>query len=79
MPQDPVALNIRRRLRDDHSGSRLRAGDLVKRRYELRLPDVQLLGVVLERDRNGFLTVVWGDKVEHMWDDYDLMGVEGDR
>ncbi len=55
---------------------RLEVGDLVTRRYELSIRLETKLGVVVERDRNGFLDVLWGSKVEHMWDDYDLMRVE---
>lgn len=34
--------------------------------------------MVLERDNNGFLRILWGTKVEDMWDDYDLLRVEPD-
>lgn len=51
-------------------------GDLVVRKYEIAIPNFVKAGLVLERDRNGFLTVAWGDKIEHMWDDYDLMRLE---
>ena len=34
--------------------------------------------MVLERDNNGFLRILWGTNVEEMWDDYDLLPVEED-
>ena len=58
------------------SRNRIDPGDLVSRKYTVNFPGVILTGLVIERDRNGFLTVSWGGKVEHMWDDYDLMRIE---
>jgi hypothetical protein len=46
------------------------------RKYTLNIPDMVKVGFVIERDRNGYLTVAWGRKVEYMWDDYDLMRIE---
>ena len=61
--------------------SRIFPGDLVRRKYHisrsgLDLLNLKELGLVLDRDRNGFLDVLWGSKLEHMWDDYDLVKVE---
>lgn len=62
--------------------SRLSPGDLVHRKYHIsraRLDPMGLkeLGLVLCRDNNGFLDVLWGSKIESMWDEYDLLRVEG--
>jgi len=51
----------------------IQPGDLVARKYHIR--GTHPMGVVIERDRNGFLDVLWGSRVEHMWDDYDLMRI----
>ncbi len=56
--------------------SRIEPGELVMRKYTLNIPDMVKVGFVIERDRNGYLTVAWGRKVEYMWDDYDLMRIE---
>ncbi len=56
--------------------NRIEPGDLVVRKYEIKMPNFVKAGFVLERDRNGFLTVSWGNKIEYMWDDYDLMRLE---
>ena len=58
--------------------SRLQPGDLVRRKYHISRPDWSWteLGVVVERDNNGYLDVLWGSKIESMWDDYDLMRVD---
>ncbi len=56
--------------------NRLEPGDLVVRKYEIKIPNFVKAGLVIERDRNGFLTVSWGNKIEYMWDDYDLMRLE---
>ena len=53
--------------------NRIEPGDLVSRKYPINLNGYVQIGLVIERDTNGFLTVSWGNKVEHMWDDYDLM------
>lgn len=53
--------------------NRIELGDLVVRKYEIKIPNFVKVGLVIERDRNGFLSISWGDKIEHMWDDYDLM------
>jgi len=58
------------------SRSRIKPGDLVMRKYTVNIPGITCAGFVIERDRTGFLTVMWGRKVEYMWDDYDLMRVE---
>lgn len=76
MPPEALAISIRRKLHGGSVARTIGVGDLVKRRYDLRLEHVRTFGVVLERDRNGFLTVIWGEKVEHMWDDYDLVRVD---
>ena len=51
----------------------IQSGDLVVRKYHIR--GRHPVGVVVDRDRNGFLDVLWGSQVEHMWDDYDLMRI----
>lgn len=51
---------------------RMKAGDVVTRAYQLSIFH-NLLGLVIGRDNCGYLTVIWGDKVEHMWDDNDLI------
>jgi hypothetical protein len=56
--------------------SRIEPGDLVMRKYTVNIPDIVCIGLVIERDKNSFLTVMWGRKIEYMWDDYDLMRVE---
>lgn len=58
------------------SRNRIEPGDLVMRKYEIKIPNFVKVGLVIERDRNSFLTVMWGGKVEYMWDDYDLMRIE---
>lgn len=58
------------------SGNQIKSGDLVSRKYPINVKGYTQLGLVLERDKNGFLSVAWGNKVEHMWDDYDLARVE---
>jgi hypothetical protein len=60
---------------------KISSGDLVRRKYHISQEKLDLLGLkglglVLERDNNGFLSIVWGDKIEYMWDDYDLVRVE---
>ena len=55
---------------------RIDPGDLVSRKYPINITGYTQVGLVLERDNNGFLAIAWGDKVEHMWDDYDLMRLE---
>jgi len=56
--------------------NKIEPGDLVVRKYEIKIPNFVKAGFVIERDRNGFLTVSWGNKIEYMWDDYDLMRLE---
>jgi hypothetical protein len=56
----------------------LLVGDLVKRRYDILVPGAHKVGMIIDRDRNGFLDVLWGSKVECMWDDYDLTKLEQD-
>jgi hypothetical protein len=46
------------------------------RKYTVNIPGIVCIGLVIERDKNGFLTVMWGRKIEYMWDDYDLMRLE---
>ena len=46
-------------------------GDIVTRAYQLSIFH-NLLGLVVDRDRNGYLTISWGSKLEYMWDDGDL-------
>ena len=46
------------------------------RKYEIKIPNFVRAGLVVERDRNSFLTVMWGAKVEYMWDEYDLIRIE---
>ncbi len=48
----------------------IQPGDLVTRKYQVNCG--HLIGIVVERDRNGFLDVLWGSRIEHMCDDYDL-------
>ncbi len=48
----------------------IQPGDLVMRKYHIR--GAHPMGIVVERDRNGFLDILWGSRIEHMWDDYDL-------
>lgn len=57
---------------------KISSGDLVRRRYYITEPHRPWaeFGVVVHRDNNGFLDILWGSKIEHMWDDYDLMRVE---
>ena len=57
---------------------KINPGDLVRRKYHITLLEWKWteLGVVLERDNNGFLRILWGTKVEEMWDDYDLLRVD---
>jgi hypothetical protein len=52
----------------------IQPGDLVARKYHIR--GTHPMGVIIERDRNGFLDVLWGSRVEHMWDDYDLTRID---
>lgn len=56
--------------------NRIGPGDLVMRKYEIKVPNFVRSGLVIERDRNSFLTVSWGGKVEYMWDEYDLVRIE---
>lgn len=58
--------------------SNIQAGDLVRRKYHITRPNWKWteIGMVIERDNNGMLDILWGTKIEHMWDDYDLMRVE---
>jgi len=56
--------------------NRIEAGDLVVRKYEIKIPNFVKAGLVIERDRNGYLSVSWGNKIEYMWDEYDLMRLE---
>ncbi len=58
------------------SRNNIEPGDLVVRKYEIKIPNFVKTGFVIERDRNGFLTVSWGNKIEYMWDDYDLTRLE---
>ena len=57
---------------------KINPGDLVRRKYHITLLEWKWteLGVVLERDNNGFLRILWGTKVEEMWDDYDLLRLD---
>jgi len=50
----------------------------VRRKYHISRPDWKWvdLGLVMSRDNNGYLDILWGSKLESMWDDYDLMRVE---
>ncbi len=52
----------------------IQPGDLVARKYHIR--GTHPMGVVVDRDRNGYLDVLWGSQVEHMWDDYDLTRID---
>ena len=55
---------------------KIEAGDIVMRSYPLG-PAYPTIGLVVERDNNGYLTVMWGGvKVEHMWDDQDLHRID---
>ena len=63
-------------LSDPHKRNRIGPGDLVMRKYEIKIPNFVRAGLVVERDRNSFLTVMWGAKVEYMWDEYDLIRIE---
>jgi hypothetical protein len=56
--------------------SRIEVGDLVVRKYEIKISNLVKAGIVIERDRNGYLSVSWGNKIEYMWDEYDLMRLE---
>lgn len=58
--------------------SNIQVGDLVRKKYHISRPDWRRteIGVVVDRDNNGMLDILWGSKLEHMWDDYDLMRVE---
>jgi hypothetical protein len=56
--------------------NRIEVGDLVVRKYEIKIPNFVKAGLVIERDRNGYLSVSWGNKIEYMWDEYDLMRLE---
>lgn len=49
----------------------IRPGDLVMRSYQLRIQH-STYGLVQRRDPNGYLTIMWGSKVEEMWDAGDL-------
>ena len=40
----------------------MKAGDIVTRAYQLSIFH-NLLGLVIDRDNCGYLTVIWGDKV----------------
>lgn len=61
----------------DRPRSRITPGDLVQRTYHLSVAHHHL-GIVISRDGCGFLDVLWGQKVEHMWDDFDLDLVDDD-
>lgn len=52
----------------------IQPGDLVARKYHIR--GFPLMGIVVDRDCNGYLDVLWGSKIEHMWDDYDLTRID---
>jgi|694.fasta_scaffold19527_6 hypothetical protein len=55
---------------------RLTVGDIVMRTYPLG-PSYPRVGLIIDRDNNGYLTVMWGGgKVEHMWDDQDLIRID---
>lgn len=58
------------------SRNRIEPGDLVVRKYDLNLAKFTKTGFVIRRENNGFLTVAWGNLIEEMWDDYDLMRLE---
>ena len=47
-------------------------GDIVTRAYQLSIFHC-LMGLVIDRDSCGYLTIIWCNKVEHMWDDNDLI------
>ena len=49
----------------------------MRRKYHISRPDWKWtdVGIVIERDNNGYFDVLWGSKIEGMWDDYDLMKV----
>ena len=49
----------------------IRPGDLVTRNYQLRIFHC-FYGMVCSRDKNGFLTIMWGSKIEDLWDPGDL-------
>ena len=51
--------------------TRANPGDLVERNYPLRIQHCSV-GLVHSRDTNGYLSIMWGSKMEHMWDDGDL-------
>jgi hypothetical protein len=57
---------------------KIQPGDLVRRKYHITIQNWSYfdLGLVVERDNNGFLNVLWGSKIESLWDEYDLMKVE---
>lgn len=57
---------------------KIQPGDLVRRKYHISRPDWKYteFGFVIERDNNGFFDILWGSKIEHMWDEYDLMRVD---
>lgn len=50
---------------------RMQPGDIVARNYPLTIQRTAL-GLVHSRDANGYLTIMWGTLLEHMWDDGDL-------
>lgn len=49
----------------------IRPGDLVIRNYQLRIHHCTY-GLVLGREPNGYLSIMWGSKLEDMWDPGDL-------
>jgi len=60
--------------------SNIQIGDLVRRNYHVIRADWiwSEIGIVVDRDSNGLLDILWGKRLEHMWDDYDLIKIEGD-
>jgi hypothetical protein len=51
--------------------TKINVGDIVTRAYPLSIYH-NLLGFVVDRDNNDYLSIMWGSKLEHMWDDGDL-------
>lgn len=58
------------------SNMTIKPGDLVMRKYEIKLSNIPRTGLVIDRDTNGYLVIMWGHNVEYMWDDYDVMRIE---
>lgn len=58
--------------------TKINPGDLVRRKYHISRTDWKWvdLGLVMNRDNNGYLDILWGSKLESMWDEYDLVRVE---